>query len=101
MLVLFADSPAIDGHNQPQPVEHAHRDAVRSGFQKLLAGMMIRLKMLRPVLQAAEEPVDFVFRKSAPIIGSARDYCSLAYSALACFRMGMSSSASFHNARKS
>ena len=29
------------------------------------------------------------------------DYCNFPYSALACFRMGMSESASFHNARKS
>ena len=29
------------------------------------------------------------------------NYCSLAYSALACFRMGMSGSASFQRARKS
>ena len=28
-------------------------------------------------------------------------YCSFAYSALACFRMGMSGSASFHSVRKS
>jgi hypothetical protein len=27
-------------------------------------------------------------------------YCNFAYSALACFRMGMSGSASFHNVRK-
>ena len=31
----------------------------------------------------------------------AGDYCSLAYSALACFRMGMSESASFQSAKKS
>jgi len=29
------------------------------------------------------------------------DYCSFAYSALACFRMGTSGSASFHSVRKS
>ena len=32
---------------------------------------------------------------------NARLYCNFAYSTLACFRMGMSGSASFHKAKKS
>jgi hypothetical protein len=42
--------------------------------------------------------------ESAPWAGKARSaaYCSnFAYSVLACFRMGMSGSASFHSAKKS
>jgi len=38
---------------------------------------------------------------SEPLGGTLSRYCSFAYSALACFRMGMSGSASFQRAKKS
>jgi len=38
---------------------------------------------------------------SSACVDGVRDYCSFAYSALACFRMGMSGSASFQRLKKS
>ena len=55
-------------------------------------------------------PTDLRFPSDVPIIGfqcprlfwvERGNYCSFAYSALACFRMGMSGSASFQSVRKS
>jgi len=46
----------------------------------------------------ATDPLSRCGGKSIPSLRNR--YCSFAYSALACFRMGRSGSASFHNARK-
>ena len=42
-----------------------------------------------------------IYRAAAMFGVNSNRYCNFAYSALASFRMGMSGSASFHNARKS
>ena len=54
------------------------------------------------------EPVAFLVQLNEIVIQllrfkslSAGNYCSFAYSALACFKMGMSGSPSFHKVRKS
>src|SRR5438874_1225399 len=65
---------------QRHPIEKLHRD------EGVAIGGNIKTEALEGQLQCR---------------ATHRGYCSFAYSALACFRMGMSGSASFQRARKS
>jgi hypothetical protein len=65
--------------------------------------------LVKTLLQKARFPAKWITSgwpvtreqsRKAAIVGWPRIYCSFAYSALACFRIGMSGSASFHSVRK-
>jgi len=61
--------------------------------------------IILPLLSLLRSRITDLYRQrqqaSAPSLRFGRHYCSLVYSAFACFRMGMSGSASFQRAKKS
>jgi len=54
-----------------------------------------------PLVNANPDNGSLARRSAGETIQVTTNYCSFTYSALACFRMGMSGSASFQSARKS